>query len=200
MKHTFGKHAKLAGITLAAVAAFAAFGTGTVQAATFASADLSLNSFGFLNCSFKETGLAAGAEVNYMCGAEAVGWVTECFVKNKPIGGSAPMLHVGKNVTTQQTLFATNRGTLTGTILTAYPTVEEEFEPAPCPHVVGGPGKAEVEVEETITAIRWCNATLADTTNNIVGATASELLLQMERNGNGTVPACDVLLASPPIP
>lgn len=200
MKHTVINQARRAGGALAAVAAFAAFGIGTAQAQSFFRADISINSVGFLDCSFKETGLGAGAAVDYTCGAEAVGWFTQCFIKNKAVSNSPPMLHVGKNVTTEQTLFATNRGTLNASILTAYPTVEEEFGPEPCSEFSGGHGQGEVEVVETITAIKWCESSLVDTTNAVTGAAESELFLKMERNGTGTLPDCSSLLASPPIP
>ena len=79
MKHIPGNQARRAGIALAAVAAFTAPGIGTAQAASFATADISINSVGFLDASFKETGLGAGASVNYTSGATDVGWMTQLF-------------------------------------------------------------------------------------------------------------------------
>jgi hypothetical protein len=191
MKHTLINQARRAGIALAAVAAFSALGTGTAQAAAFASADISINSVGFLDCSFKETGLGAGAVVNYTCGATDVGWLTQCFVRNKPVSNIAPKLHVAHNadgLTTTQDRTATNRGTITSAILTAYPTAEENplVEPL-CPEVEG------VTITEEITAIRWCNASLVDTTTPLDGASEPTLFLQIKRNGSGTVPDCDAL-------
>ena len=194
MKHTFGKQAKLSGIALAAVATFAALGFGTAQAASFTTADLSINSVGFLEAAFKETGLAPSAPVNYTSSATDVGWVSQCFVKNKPVANLPIKVHVAHTadgLTTTRTYTATNRGVITQAILTAFPTVEAEVEDPLCPHTEG------VVITEEITAIRWCNASLTDTTNTIVGASEPSLFLQMKRNGSSAVPECGVLSTLP---
>ena len=195
MKHIPGNQARRAGIALAAVAAFTAPGIGTAQAADFATADISINSVGFLDASFKETGLTPGASVDYTSGATDVGWMTQCFIRNKPVANIAPKLHVAHaadGLTTDRTLLASNRGTITSSILTAYPTAEEnEGVPPLCPETEG------VVITEEITAIRWCNASLVDTTNNIVGASEPELFLQMKRNGASNVPDCGTLATLP---
>jgi hypothetical protein len=190
-KHTLTHQAKRTGIVLAVVGAFSALGIGTAQAQEFSTAALTINSVGFLECAFKETGLGAGAAVNYTCGATDVGWLSQCFVKGKPVSNIAPRLHVAHNQTTAQTLFAIRRRTLTGSILTAFPTEEEEFQEPLCPE------SEAVVITEEITAIRWCNASLADTTNNILGASVSELFLQMKRNGASNVPDCATLATLP---
>jgi hypothetical protein len=194
MKHTFGKQAKQFSIALAAVATFTALGIGTAQAASFTTADISINSVGFINCSFKETGLGAGAAVNYTCGATDVGWVSQCFVKNKPVANLPTKVHVAHTsdgLTTSRTYTATNRGVITQSILTAYPTAEAEVQEPLCPETEG------VVITEEITAIRWCNASLVDMTNNIVGASEPTLFLQMKRNGSSAVPECGVLATLP---
>ena len=198
MKHILIKQAKRAGLALAAVVAFAALGIGTAQAQEFASADLSINNFGFLDCSFKETGLGAGASVDYTCGAADIGWVTQCFYKNKPLSNGPTTLYVAHDQTTTRTLVANKRGTIMSGILTAYPTVEEEPAAEPCADiVVGGRGNNEAEVTETITAIRWCNSSLVDTTTDIMGAEEPDLLLQLEKSGTTAVPSCEVLETLP---
>jgi hypothetical protein len=53
----------------------------------------------------------------------------------------------------------------------------------------------EPSVEEAV-AVRWCNASLTDTTNTLVGATVDELFLEFFP-GVGTVPSCNELLATP---
>lgn len=195
MKYTFGKQAKQSGIALAAVAAFTALGSGTAQAASFATAAITINSVGFLDAAFKETGLAAGASVNYTSGATDVGWMTQCFVRSKPVANIAPRLHVAHTadgLTTDRTLLASNRGTITSSILTAYPTAEEnEGVPPLCPEVEG------VTMTEEITAIRWCNASLVDTTNSVTGASEPSLFLQIKRNGSSAVPDCSTLATLP---
>ena len=195
MKHIPGNQARRAGIALAAVAAFTTLGTGTAQAASFATAGITVNSVGFLDAAFKETGLTPGAEVNYTSGATDVGWMTQCFVRSKPVANIAPRLHVAHTadgLTTNRTLVASNRGTVTSSILTAYPTAEETHGEVPlCPEVEG------LVITEEITAIRWCNATLTDTTNNIVGASEPSLFLQIKRNGSSAVPECGTLATLP---
>jgi hypothetical protein len=194
MKHTFGKQAKQASLALAAVGAFAAFGIGTAQAQEFTTADITINSVGFLDCAFKETGLTPGATVNYSCNATDVGWLTQCFIKNKPVANIAPKLHVAHaadGLTTTQDRTASKRGTVTSAILTAYPTVEAEPEEPLCPEVEG------LTITEEITAIRWCNASLTDVTNGVPGANVSELFLQMKRNGASNVPDCGTLAGMP---
>jgi hypothetical protein len=193
MKQTLINQGKRAGIALAAAAAVTAFGIGAPQAApqadtpTFTTADISINSVGFLECAFKETGLVAGASVDYTCGATDVGWLTQCFVHNKPVSNIPPKLHVAHTadgLTTLRTYVATNRGTITSAILTAYPTVEEEVGLPLCPESEG------VVITEEITAIRWCGASLMDTTTPLEGATEPELFLQLNRKGTGSVPGC----------
>jgi len=195
MEHTFAKQARRTGVALATVAAFSALGTSTAQAApTFTTADITVNSVGFLACAFKETGLAPGAPVDYVCGASDVGWVTQCFVKNKPVGNLPPKVHVAHSsdgLVTTQDRTAGNKGTVTSSILTAYPTVEEEVGEPLCPETEG------VTITEEITAIRWCNAALGDATNNVAGATVPELFLQLKRNGNAGVPSCQDLAGMP---
>jgi hypothetical protein len=51
------------------------------------------------------------------------------------------------------------------------------------------------QVQRTV-AVRWCNASLEDVTNMIVGATAAELFKELI-SGAGTVPSCEDLLATP---
>jgi hypothetical protein len=195
MERTFIKQVSQAGIALAALVALFALGIGTARAApTFATADITVNSVGFLECAFKETGLAPGSTVDYICGATDVGWVTQCFVRNKPVSNLPIKVHVAHaadGLVTTQDRTASNKGTVTSSILTAYPTVEEEVGAPLCPESEG------VEITEEITAIRWCNASLADATNGVAGATVAELFLQLKRNGSAAVPSCAELAALP---
>ncbi len=201
MKHAFPKQATRAGIALAAVGAFSALAIGAAQAAdapatkpTFVTATNTINSVGFLECAFKEAGLAAGARVSYTCGATDVGWVSQCFVKNKPVGNLPVALHVAHaadGLVTTRTLTVSGNGTLTSAILTAYPTAEAEPVNPLCPETEG------VEITEEVTAIRWCNASLTDNTNGLLGAATPELFEQLIRNGSGAVPDCATLATKP---
>lgn len=200
MKHTLKSQAKRAGsgCVLATLVAVAGLGINTAQAQSFFKADLSINAYGFLDCSFRETDLAGGATVNYTCGATDIGWVTECFYKNRPVANGPVTLYVAHDQTTTRTLTANKQGTIMAGILTAYPTVEEEPHANPCADIaVGGRGNNEAEVTETITAIRWCNSSLVDTTNYITGAEEPELFELLEKGGSTAVPSCEVLQTLP---
>lgn len=190
MKQTLRNQAKRTGVALAAMAAFTALGTGTAQAApTFTRADITLDVAGNLTCGFRETGLGAYSLITYDCGAQALGVVSGCFVRNKFVGGptSTAVFH---NVTAEESvaLLAKNNGTVNSTI-----TVE-----APESH--GGGETCTEPAESQPIAVRWCNASLVDMTNGIVGATASELFAQLARTGTSVivVPSCAELIATPP--
>jgi hypothetical protein len=181
--------AKRAGIALAAAVALSALGTGTALAAEFTRADITLDNAGNLTCGFRETGLGAYSLITYDCGAQALGVVSGCFVRNKFVGPTS--LAVFHDVTAEEAvpLLAKNNGTVNATI-----TVE-----APESH--GGNGETCTEpAEARPVAVRWCNASLVDVTNGIVGATAGELFAQIERTGTSVivVPACADLIATPP--
>ena len=195
MKHSVQNHAKRTGASLVAAVGIAMFGIGSAQAdPTFTTANITVNSVGFLECAFKEAGLPPGAPVDYSCGATDVGWVTQCFIKSKPVSNIPPKLHVAHNsdgLTTIQDRTASNRGTVTSSILTAYPTVEEEVGPPLCPETEG------ITITEEVTAIRWCNTTLTDVTNNVPGASEAELFQQLNRKGSSDIPGCDVLPTLP---
>jgi hypothetical protein len=109
-------------------------------------------------------------------------------VANLPI--SLHVAHTADGLTTTRTYTATRQGVITQTILTAYPTAEAEVQEPLCPETEG------VVITEEITAIRWCNASLMDTTNN-VSVTEPTLFLQMKRNGSSAVPECSVLATLP---
>ncbi len=190
MNHTFGKQARRAGIALAAVGTFAAFAIGTAQAQQFTRADISLDGAGNLTCTFRETGLGANSLVTYDCAAEALGVVSGCFAKNKFAGPTS--LAIFKEVAPEEpvTLLARNNGAIGATLTTEIPESE-------------GGGEACTEpAEARVVAVRWCNASLLDATNNILGANTGELFAQIERTGTAavTVPSCAELLAAPPPP
>jgi hypothetical protein len=51
--------------------------------------------------------------------------------------------------------------------------------------------------ELAVTAVRWCNNSLVDLTNNITGATVPELFNTLVANGSGSVPSCADLAIGP---
>ena len=188
MKHTLKNQAKRAGIALAVVAAFTALGTGAAQAQQFTSASISLDQSGNMVCKFRETGLGALSLVTYDCSAEGVGVVTGCFVKNKFVGPFA--VSIVKNVTVEESepLLAKNNGAINGTIVVEVPEGGGEVQ---CDEATGA--------EPHTVAVRWCNASLKDVTNNIVGATAgvlTDIILRTDAQV-APIPTCTEILASP---
>lgn len=145
---------------------------------------------------WKETGLPPFQSVNYACGATDVGVVVGCVYKNKLI--SATQLIVAKNVFGEggggegEAFIANARGVISGSTTT---TVEGEGGEGLCPE---GEFKGQQPEVEAV-AVRWCNASLTDTTNNIVGATQTELFAQLV-SGTVTVPSCAELATMPPTP
>jgi hypothetical protein len=188
MKQTLKYQAKRAGIALAGVAAFTALGTGTALAQQFASASISLDQAGNLNCKFRETGLIPLSLVTYDCAAEGVGVVTGCFVKNKFVGPFA--VSISKDVAAHESdpVLAKNNGAINGSITVEVPEGGGE---AQCNEAAGA--------EPHVVAVRWCNATLTDVTNNIVGATAGQLTDILLRTGTevAPLPTCTEILAAP---
>lgn len=207
MKHTFGNQTRRAGIALAAAVAFAAFGSGTAQAdpatgvPTFTSAKFSIEAgngaaetaaaAGGLTCTWRETGLQSFQLIVYNCDAAVVGALEGCVYKNKLVGGSATQLSVFKNPLVllggEATGFVSNnKGQINGTTTTPVPVSEGH----------GGGLCTEPAVAQVIAA-RWCNASLTDTANNLVGATATELFEESFAGVGSTVPLCADLLAMP---
>ena len=208
MKNTFGKQAKRAGIALAAVGAFAALGIGTTLAApptpvpTFASTTFSIATgngaaetaaaAGGLTCGWRETGLKSFQLITYLCDAEVVGALEGCVYKNKLVGGSATLLSIFKNPAASLEggavgFVSNNKGMINGNITTAVP-------------VSGGGHGGELcnePAEAQVIAARWCNASLTDTVNNLVGGTAVELYEEFFAGAGNTIPSCEALQAMP---
>lgn len=189
MKRTFEQQAKRAGIVLAV--AFAALGTGPATAQQFTRAEISLDRAGNLTCAFRETGLGANSLITYDCAAEALGVVSGCFVKNKFVGGTS--LATFKEVAPEEpvTLLARNNGAIGATLTTEVPESEH-----------GGGEVCTEPAEARVVAVRWCNASLLDVTNNILAANTGELFAQIESTGTAVVvmPSCAELLALPASP
>jgi hypothetical protein len=211
MKCTHTSQTKRSALALAAVGAFAAFGTLAAPPASgpaFTKASITIaprtseakeTTAGDLDCSFTETGLGAYAQVSYECKAAAVGVVEACVYKNKII--SATQLSTFTNVSNVEgghggeVLLAKANGTISGSIITAIPEAGEGGggggggEGNLCPEIgeVNGPTP-----EQEVVAVRWCNASLTDTSNNIVGTTVGELF--QEFYPGSTVPSCTELL------
>jgi hypothetical protein len=196
MKHAFDRQARRTGIAVAVACALGTLVTATAQAATFASADISVETrgeaAGALNCTFRETGLGSYAFVDYFCGATDVGVVQQCFYKGKPVSAPLPVLHF-ENVSNAGTegetepLIANNSGRINGLVTAALPEG-------------GAEGACTEPAELLVTAVRWCNASLVDITNNIASGDPIELFAQIERYGTGTVPSCNDLELIPPTP
>ena len=188
MKHTLRNQAQRAGIALAAVAAFSALGTGTAQAASFASAAVTLDRFGNLECTLRETGLTPDTEVRYDCTATDVGALQQCMLRRKPVGNSKLMVFHDVSAHEVLNFEVRSNGQVRAAIVTQIP--ESEANALLC----------TAPAELTTTAVRWCNGSLVDLTNNIVGATVPELFAHLVANATGSVPSCAVLATMPGLP
>ena len=190
MKQMLKNQAKQTGIALAAVAAFAALGTGSAQAQEFAAASITLEnageSAGSLNCSFRETGLIPGSQVRYDCASQYVGVMEQCMYRGKPVGNNR--LYIYNNIHPEELAHfdVGNNGRVRGTVITQIPQPGEN-------NAILCTAPSEVAV----TSIRWCNNQLWDLTNNIQGATVAELFDQLEPSGGGSVPGCATLANGP---
>ena len=186
MKHTQGSQTRRAGLALAAAAAFAAFGTGTAQAApTFTSANVVLDRFGNLECTFRETGLTPGSQVRYDCTSQYVGVNTQCFLKNKPVGNSKLLVFQDISAEEVENFDVSRNGAVRAAIVTQIP--ESETASLLC----------TAPAELAVTAVRWCGNSLVDLTNGITGATVGELFANLVANASGSVPSCAILANGP---
>lgn len=189
MKQLFAKQARRAGFALLAAAAFVALGITTTQAAptekppkepTFTKVTFSIETgtggsegaapAGALTCSWQEVGLNPFQLVIYNCDAAVVGAVEGCVFKNKLQGNSPTQLSVFKNPLevlggAAEGSVSNNSGRINGSTTT------------PVPVSGGGHGGhlCNEPAEAQVIAVRWCNASLVDTANNLVGGTAEEL-------------------------
>jgi hypothetical protein len=208
MRDTFGKQAERAGVVLAAAGALAALGITTALAApptpdvpTFASVKFSIEAgnggaetapaAGGLTCAWRETGLHPFQLIVYNCDAEVVGAVEACVYKNKLVGGSPALLSVFRHPLAilggeAEGFVSNNKGQINGTTTTAVPVSEGGHGGELCPE----PWQAEV------VAVRWCNVSLTDTANDLVGGPVDELSV-VSYAGLPPVPSCAELLELP---
>jgi len=186
MKHALKTQARRTGLALAAAVTLAALGSGIAQAQQFVMADIKLDNAGNLQCKFRQTGLLPNSLVTYSCGAEGVAVVSGCFVKNKFVGPFSVSFF--KDVTAEESvaILAKNNGAVNTTLTTQVPESH------------GGETCTEPAEAQTV-AVRWCNASLVDETNQIVGATASDLVDTLLRTGAEVppTPTCAEILAAP---
>lgn len=189
MKQTLNNQAQRSGLALAAVAAFAAFGTATAQAEpTFASASIVLDRFGNLECVVRETGLTPGGQVRYDCTAASVGALTQCFLKNKAVGNSKLLVFHDVSSHELENFDVKNNGAIRAAIITQIPESETASLTCTAPS------------EVAVTAVRWCDASIVDLTNNLTGATVGELFANLVANGSGSVPSCATLATMEGLP
>jgi hypothetical protein len=185
MTHTLKNQAKRAGVALAVAAVLSAIATGPAQAQQFASATIALDRFGNLECNFRETGLTPGATVRYDCTAQYVGVLQQCMLKNRAVGNSQLLKFEDIHAHEVENFEVKTNGSVRATILTQTPESESNAIICTAPS------------ELTVTAVRWCGASLVDLTNDKQGATVSELFSQLVSNATGSVPSCAVLAQGP---
>jgi hypothetical protein len=190
MKQMLKNQARQTGIALAAVAAFAALGTGSAQAQEFAAASITLEtageSAGALNCSFRETGLIPGSQVRYDCASQYLGVMEQCMYRRKPVGNSR--LYIYNNIHPHELAHVDvgNNGRVRATVITQIP------EPGEANAII-----CTAPAELAVTAVRWCNNSLTDLTNGILATTVAELFAQLEPTAQGSVPSCATLANGP---
>ncbi len=185
MTHTLKIRASRAGVAIAIAATFSALGAGSAHALQFVSAAIALDRFGNLECNFRETGLTPGATVRYDCASQYVGVRQQCFLKTKPVGNSQLLIFQGIHPEEVENFIVKSNGSVSATILTQVPESESNALICTAPS------------ELTVTAVRWCNNTVTDLTNNVGGASVPELFATLVSNGTGTVPACADLAKGP---
>lgn len=207
MKPSIKHCATRAGMVLATAGALAALGIGTAQAQTFDSVDFQVATktneakevgAGDLVCSWRESGLASYQVVSYDCSAEAVGAVLACVYKNRII--SDTVLVTAQDVSSagghgggggeEDVFLANNSGRINGSTTISLEQLGGPETHQLCPELgeVNGPEPAVEAV-----AVRYCNVSLADTTNNVLGGTQGELFTVLQ-SGSYTVPSCPELL------
>lgn len=200
MKHTLKNQFGRSGIALAAIA-FLTFGTATALAApptgapAFAKADISIEprgeGAGSLNCSWRETGLGPLALVSYECNAAAGAVVEGCFFRNKFVADAGTETTVQLDISNVEAghdpelFIANNSGAISGELLVA----------PEAPHGGGGGHLCAEPLEVGIIAARYCDMSLTDTTNGLVGTTEVELFEVFARGVAVTVPSCAEMLA-----
>lgn len=186
MKQTLKNQANRSGLALAVVAAFAVLGTGTALAApTFTSANIVLDRFGNLECAFRETGLTPGGQVRYDCTSQYVGVLQQCMLGRKAVGNSKLLIFQDISANELENLEVNRNGQVRAAIITQIPESETASLLCTAPS------------ELTTTAVRWCNNSLVDLTNNILGASVGELFANLVANASGSVPSCAVLANGP---
>lgn len=189
MKHILTQQAMRQVLACTAVAALTVLASGAVHAQAFANASITLEksgeAAGGLNCSFRETGLIPFTEVRYDCASQYVGVLRQCMLKNRPVGNSQLLIFTDIHPEEVENFFVKNNGSVRGTVVTNIP--ESESNEIIC----------TLPSELTVTAVRWCNNSLMDLTNNVLATTVPELYDQLVNNATGSVPSCPVLADGP---
>ncbi len=124
--------------------------------------------------------------MRYDCTSQYVGVVEQCIYKNRAVGNSRLYIYNDIHPEEVENLDVINNGSIRASIITQIPE----------------PGEANVIIctvpsEVAVTAVRWCNNSLVDLTNNITGATVTELFAHLVNNGTGSVPSCTTLANGP---
>lgn len=186
MKHTFSKRTTQIGIAVAAAVSLTALVLGTAQAAQFQSAGINIEprgeALGGITCTWRETGLTPSNTVYYACTGGAVAVLYACTYKGRVIYQSPTRTDVFTNVVGEHgtvPFLAQKNGQINASTTTPIPEIE----------VPEGQELCTAPSEQTVVAVRWCNASLTDTTNNIL-ATTVPVLFQRFIAGVGADPAC----------
>jgi hypothetical protein len=170
MSTTIARHLRL----LTGVAAALALTSSLALADNphFVTANIAVNSVGNLVCSWKEAGLGTNQNIDYECTAGFVAAFYQCVNK----GGGEPRPHTATDtsVTSKGTFNSGRNGQITASLTAALPTPPSDF----CPNSRNWTLK--------LVGARWCDTSLEDVTNHIVGATEP----QLDFGNTSSLPAC----------
>lgn len=194
MKHIVKLILSCSGIVCLVMVALMTLGMGAVLAdppadiPTFANADINIEprgeEAGGLTCGWRETGLGPYQVVYYTCEGGAVGALEACIYKNKLVSNTPTRLSVFHDVAgehgTPVPFLSKNNGQINASTTTAIP--ESHGQPELCPE----------PTEVVVAAVRWCNASLTDATNGVLGVKVNELFQEFV-SGAGKVPSCEEL-------
>lgn len=119
--------------------------------------------------------------------------VEGCFFKNKFVADAGTETTTQSGITNVQAghdpelFLANNSGAISSEILVA----------PEAPHVPGGGHLCPEALVQAVIAARYCDASLMDVTNTLVGATVSEVYEELARGVAVAVPSCADMLAAP---
>jgi hypothetical protein len=109
-------------------------------------------------------------------------------LKNRAVGNSKLLVFHDVSAHELVNLDVGNNGSIRAAIVTQIPESETASLTCTAPS------------ELKVSAVRWCDASIVDLTNNLTGASVAELFAHLVANGSGSVPSCATLATLPGLP